>query len=168
MKKEIVTEIIFSKSGGRRPIKCEEFIHLLKPEYIIDAGFDEPEEFSDSGHDGGYYIHVYLEREETPEETEVRLLERKKELESQMERVMVRAKTGDIFLYKMFKNLKLHLIETLILKSYGYESRTAIFERHYKGSNMFLNITISDMVGYKWEVSPEDKRKSIITKVGIK
>lgn len=82
MEKIYKTKTVLDKHSQRQDFKYKDIKDFLfEDDDIIYAGYREPEEFSDSAHDGFYYFTVYREIIETDEEFELRKQNSAKEKE---------------------------------------------------------------------------------------
>jgi hypothetical protein len=72
MEKIKIKTTVYEKIDYRNPIRVKEFKDILQDDDIIESGYEEPYEGSDSGYNGHFFVYIIRWRLETDEEFEKR------------------------------------------------------------------------------------------------
>lgn len=72
MSKKIIKVEVFNEYADDA-IPFKKIKDIVQDDDVIISGYQEPEHYSDSSHEGYYYLSVYRWREETDEEYEERM-----------------------------------------------------------------------------------------------
>lgn len=150
MKKEIVNQI--KRLQGNAPIPCSEYLDILKPEYTVFAGYEEPYSSENESYDGHYFVNIVEIRLETDKEYAIRREEETQQARMRNLRTLEGATEDSIFLYKHYSNGKLAYTYLLKLWKYDIKSDEVCFIRQNDKSVMVTNLRV--LHRHKWESAP--------------
>lgn len=153
MKRESVKDTIFSKSSYKDPIPVSEYLHLLKPEYVVTQHWEEPYHSENNSYEGHWVLNVIHERLETDDEFQARIDHVKQLKIIGTRNKLKKGSVGDFYFKKTYKNNIITECRMLRLESFVEETGEVRFQLDNASSNEYLVSTVKSIES-EYEVDP--------------